>query len=383
MNIFVEGSSVFKNRSGVGSYAKRLAEAYIKKYPQDELTFFGFKFFTRPLPDCPLPPAKNIRYRIIRWLPGRVYNMLFRLRLGLPLDLFLGRRPNVILFPNFIRWPVWNPKIKTISMIHDLSFIYFPQYASPPNLHDHLRFVPKAIAKVNHIITISKSSKQQIINHYKVPASKITIVSPGVDPEHFYPRSASDIAKARHKYRLPKKYLLYHGTLEPRKNIEGLLAAYEQLEPKIQDEYALVLAGGKGWQDESIWVAIHRLQKKDLKVITTGYVADEDAPAIISGAVMLLFPSHYEGFGMPPAEAMACGVPVISSDNTSLPEVIGTAGLLLKAEDTADWTTAIVKLLNDKRLQEKLIARGLEQAKKFTWDRSATSLHEMLKKIYF
>ncbi len=381
MKIYVEGSSIFKNRSGIGSYTMRLMTAHAQKYPSDQITFFGFKFFSRPLPDFPIPASRSVRYKIVRWLPGRVYNMLFRLGVGPPLDLFFGWRPDVAIFPNFLVWPIWNHKTKTVPIIHDLSFIHFPQFANAVNLSDTTRFVPKAVAKADHIITISKSSKRQIIEHFKVPADKISIVYPGVDPAEFYPRSASDIAPVRKKYKLPARYILYHGTLEPRKNIDGLLAVYDQLDKALQTKYPLVLAGGKGWKDEAIFAGIDRLRKAGLKIIWTGYLPDADAPAVISGASLLVFPSFYEGFGIPVLEAMACGVPVISSDNTSLPEVVGDAGLLLKAKDTAGWTAAITNLLGDKALQQKLIKRGLVQAKKFTWAQSATSLHEALAKL--
>jgi glycosyltransferase involved in cell wall biosynthesis len=381
MKIYVEGSSTFKNRWGIGSFTMRLVESYSKRYPQDKITLFGFKFFTRPLPDFPIKPSKNLNYRIIRWLPGRVYNMLFRLNLGLPLDIFLGWSPNVIIFPNFVRWPVLNPKAKTLVFIHDLSFVYFPQFANPINLSDTTRFVPKAIKKANRIMTISESSKRQIINHFKVPAEKISIVYPAVDPSFFYRRSKAEINKVQRKYKLPPRYVLYHGTIEPRKNIEGLLAAYDKLPAKIHAQYGLVLAGGKGWQDEEILVAIAKLKKKGRNIIQTGYLPDADTAPVISGASVLVFPSHYEGFGIPPLEAMACGVPVIASNNTSLPEVVGNAGLLIGAEDTKAWTEGMAKLLTDHNLQQKLITAGYDQAKKFTWDKSADQLKDALEKI--
>lgn len=381
MKIYVEGSSVFKNRWGIGSYTKRLFETYNQKYPEDKVVFFGFKFFSRPLPDFPIAPSKNLGYRIVRWMPGRVYNMLFRLNLGPPLDFFLGAGPNVIVFPNFIRWPVLNPKIKTIVFIHDLSFVYFPQFANPVNLSDTTRFVPKSIKKASHIITISKSSKRQIMEHFKMPESKITIVYPAVDAKFFYKRSEPEIAKLRRKYKLPAKYILYHGTIEPRKNIEGLLEAYARLDGALQSQYPLVLAGGKGWQDEGILAAIAKLTKKGLKIIQTGYLPDEDTPPLISGASALVFPSHYEGFGIPLLEAMACGVPVISADNSSLPEVVGPGGLLVKAEDSEGLAAAISRLLSDKQLQKVQIARGYEQAKKFSWEKSAAQLKSALEKL--
>lgn len=381
MRIFVEGSSVFNNRWGIGSFTKRLFETYNQKYPQDKVVFFGFKFFTRDLPDFPIPPSKSLGYRIVRWMPGRIYNMLFRLKLGVPLDFFLGAEPNVIVFPNFIRWPVMNPRIKTVVFIHDLSFVYFPQFANPINLSDTTRFVPKSIKKASHIITISKSSKRQIMKHFQVPENKITVVYPAVDPKFFYKRPKAQITKVRRKYKLPTKYILYHGTVEPRKNIEGLLEAYSKLDKALQSEYALVLAGSKGWQDEDILTAIAKLSKKGLKIIQTGYLPDEDTPPLISGASVLVFPSHYEGFGIPLLEAMACGVPVISADNSSLPEVVGDGGLFVKAEDIKGLADAITRLLGDKQLQQELIARGFGQAKKFSWGKSAGQLKYVLENL--
>jgi glycosyltransferase involved in cell wall biosynthesis len=381
MRIFVEGSSILKNRSGVGQFAKRLVEAYVKKYPQDSVTIFGFKFFTQGDYGRPIPQGGNVSYRVIRWMPGRVYNMLFRLGMALPIDIFLARRPDVILYPNFLRWPVLNRKTKTIVIIHDLSFIYFPQYANPINLSDTTRFVPRAVKKASHIMTISLNSRKEIMDYFKVPASKISIVSPAVDTNFFYKRPASEVNKVRAKYKLPKHYILYEGTIEPRKNIEGLLAAYEQLDEGLQSKYGLVLAGGKGWQDGGITQAISRLKRKGLNIVQTGYVPDEDAPAIFSGAAIFTFPSHYEGFGIPPLEAMACGVPVISANNSSLPEVIGNAGILVDINSQTELTSAIEKLLKDEKLQKDLINRGYQQIKNFSWDKSAGQLKQALEKL--
>jgi glycosyltransferase involved in cell wall biosynthesis len=381
MRIFVEGSSILKNRSGVGQFAKRLIEAYVKKYPEDSFTIFGFKFFTQGAYGRPIPQSDNLNYQVVRWMPGRVYNMLFRLGIALPIDIFLGRRPDVIIYPNFLRWPVLNRKTKTIVIIHDLSFVHFPQYANPINLSDTTRFVPRAVKKASHVITISDNSRGEIMEHFKVSPEKISIVYPAVDTSFFYKRPAVEVDIVRLKYKLPKKYLLFTGTLEPRKNITGILKAYEKLSLKTREQYALVLAGGKGWKDEEISKYVDSLVAQGLKIILTGYVPDADLPSVYSGAALFVWPSHYEGFGIPLLEAMACGVPVITANNSSLPEVAGDAAILLNSNDTAGISSAMRDVLNDKALRNKLIAKGYEQIKKFTWENSADQLKDALEKL--
>ena len=380
MKIFIESVSIFKDRSGVGQYTKRLVDAAAKLSPADEFTLFSFRFFTKPLPKSELKGA-NITYRFIRYMPGRVYNMLFRLGLRLPIDIFLRRRPDVIIYPNFTRWPVMNPKIKTVAIIHDLSFIHFPQFASPINRRDNEKSVPASIKKSSRIITVSESSKRQIIEHYGTPANKISVIYPAVNTSFFHRRPEDEVNQIRRRYKLPKKYILYAGTLEPRKNIVGLLKAYENLPDKLRNEYGLVLAGGKGWQDEEITNYIDKLVTEGFKIILTGYVPDIDLPAIYSGAAVFAWPSHYEGFGIPPLEAMACGVPVITSDNSSLPEVVGDAAIKIDAADTQALASSIEQVLTDKKLAKNLSQKGLAQAGKFSWDKSAQKLLDLLHEL--
>ena len=382
MKIYVEGSSVFKDRSGVGQYTKRLIEAAARLDPGSRFTFFGFKFWSRPLPAQDIK-APNISYRFVRWMPGRVYNMLFRLGVALPVDLFLLRRPDVILYPNFLRWPVLNRKTKTAVVIHDLSFIQFPQFAAPINRQDNLRFVPSSIAKADFIIAVSESSKRQIVDHYKTSSDKVKVITPAIDHKEYYPRPADEIAAIRRKLSLPENYLLYVGNLEPRKNIKGILEAYAGLDKKLKQSYGLVLAGGRGYgrQDGQIQAKIKELQAAGEDIVTTGYVPDADLPVIFSGASLFVYPSFYEGFGMPPLEAMACGVPVITADNTSLPEVVGDAAIKIKAEDTAGLTEAVAKVLSDPELAAELCAKGLAQAQKFSWQTSAQKLMELSEKL--
>lgn len=370
MKIFIEATPIFKDRSGVGQYAKRLTEAMVALAPNDKFTLFGFRLWPKPLPTHEIV-GTNVSYRFIRFFPGRVYNMLFRLSIKLPIDLLLRQRPDVIFFPNFTLRPTLSRHTKKVVVIHDLSFIYFPQFASPLNRRDNQKLVPYSIAKADHIITISKNSKDQIIKNYKVASAKVTIVSPAVDRNFFKKRSEAEIKKVRTKYKLPNKYIFYTSTLEPRKNVEGVLEAYSALDSKTKAEYGLVLAGGKGWQDEAIHAAIDKHRSNDEVIVTTGYVPDEDLPAMYSGASLFLFPSFYEGFGIPILEAFACGVPVITANNSSLPEVAGHAAILIKAEDSPAITKAIKKVLSDSKLANNLRQKGLVQIQNFDWEDSA------------
>ena len=379
MKIFIESSAIFSERSGVGQVAKRLTEAYHKQYPDQQIRLFGFKFFIRKFIP-PITPDNSLKFRLIRWIPGRIYTGLFKKGMPMPMDLLIGASPkDVIIFPNFVRWPLAYNK-RSMTFVHDLSFVLYGQYSSPPNRDYMLKYVPPSINKSQHILTVSESSKKDIAKHYNVPADRISVIYASVDPI-FYRREQKEVDAIRKKFNLPEKYILFVSSLEPRKNLAGLLDAYEQLSPKLRDEYSLVLAGGKGWLNEEIHAKADKLVAKGMKIVRTGYVADEDLPAIFSGATVFAFPSFYEGFGIPPLEAMACGVPVITANNSSLPEVVGDAAELVNAEETSTLVKALTKVLKDKNLQIEMVKKGYRQASKFTPERSAQQLHEAIQKI--
>ena len=169
-------------------------------------------------------------------------------------------------------------------------------------------------------------------------------------------------------------------TLEPRKNLIGVLKAFETLPEAIKNSYSLVLVGGKGWLDGKLEAKYGELAKK-YSLIKTGYVPDEDLPGLYSGASVFVYPAFYEGFGMPPLEAMACGVPVITSDSSSLPEVVGDAAITIKAEDNAMLAQEMAKVLTDKKLADKMKLEGLAQSNKVSWDKSAKKLLDVITEV--
>jgi glycosyltransferase involved in cell wall biosynthesis len=307
-----------------------------------------------------------------------VFNATVRKLVAPPIDVMLGAKPDVVLFANFVRLPL-PLGAKSIVVIYDLSYVKQPEHATP-RLRAYLnRYVPLSLKKSQHIVTISENAKREIIEEYGTDPDKITVAPPAVDLEDFYPRGADEIEKVKAKYNITKPYILYMGTLEPRKNVNGVLNAYAALGEELRDKYTLVLAGGKGWLDNTIKQRLDELAGLD--IITTGYVPDEDRPVLDSGAEVFVYPSFYEGFGMPVLEAIACGAPTITANNSSLPEVIGDAGLVVDAKDTAAITHGLERVLNDPELAARMRAKGLDQAKKFSWEESAKKLHEIIEKV--
>lgn len=377
MKIGVDAQCLIGKRTGVGNYTAHMMDALQGIDTNNYYYLALFQFFTKKF----RPPLelqnKNFSYNIIRMLPGRVFSKLLKLNLLPPLDLFLGKK--VYLFPNFVSWPLLSSK--SVVIIYDLSYVLHGQYSQEANRKFLTRFVPKSIKRASAIITISQNSKKEITRYYRVDPEKITVANPAIDHEFFRPRKSKKIAEVRKKYNLPGKYILYVGTLEPRKNITGIVEAYNLLPKNIKNEYALVLGGGKGWKDTEIGTKIENLRSSGERIHATGYLNQGDLPALYSGASLFVFPSFYEGWGMPPLEAMACGVPVITANNSSLPEVVGNAAILVDATDTGALAQSMQKVLTDPVLAKRMVIMGLKQAKMFSWEKSASKILEVLERV--
>lgn len=279
------------------------------------------------------------------------------------------RHPPDLLFVPAHVLPLWRPR-RTVVTIHDLGYRFFPE-AHPPHRRLELHLSTMWNVRVaSRVIAISQATKDDLARHYSVPENKIAVVHHGVAPR-FRPTEDST---ARAHYGLPERYLLYLGTLQPRKNIERLLRAHAQLPPRAP---ALVLAGARGWYFERIAAVIDELAL-GRRVHLPGYIDDADVPALLSGAIALVYPSLYEGFGLPALEAMACGTPVIAADTSSLPEVVGEAGLLVDPLNTEQLAAAIERVWTDEDLHRELRRRGLERAAQFSWARCAEETMDIL-----
>lgn len=252
----------------------------------------------------------------------------------------------------------------TVVTIYDVSFALFPHYFRGFN-QTYLRLGTRFSAqRAKRVITISEQTQRDVHRLYEVPLERIDVAYPGVD-EALRPASAEQVAQFKQRQNLPEKFILFLGTLEPRKNLVRLVRAFAAFKRGCP-EAVLVLAGGEGWLMDDLRAAIEQSGVKE-SILRPGYVAAEEKTLWYSAATVFVYPSTYEGFGLPPLEAMACGTPVLASTAASLPEVVGRAGITIKPEDEAGWTAALQRVWRDAAYRAELSDRGVRQAQKFTW----------------
>jgi glycosyltransferase involved in cell wall biosynthesis len=380
MNIFIEGTPVFTPRRwGVGQYTKRLVEAMAKLEPKHKYTIFGFHFLTkRSKPYLPLDHP-SIHYKFVRFLPGRGYSFLFKKGIRIPIDLLLGAKPDIVFYPNFVRWPLAT-KAKSVIVIHDIgSFLEYGQHADPKNRKYMRKYVPYSLRRTDHVFAVSEFTKKEVVKRYRTDPKLISVVPPALDHEQFYVRPDKEVAAVRKKYKLPEEFILFVSTMEPRKNLVGLLDAFASLPADFQKKFPLMLVGDKGWADGEIKERIERYSKLPIRWL--GYVPDEDIAAVFTAASLFTYPSFYEGFGMPPLEAMACGTPVVTSNTSALPESVGDAAVTVDPNDIKSIAAGIQKVLNNPKLAATLRKKGLAHAQKHTWENSAKKALAEFKKI--
>jgi len=287
-----------------------------------------------------------------------------------PIDIFCGR--GTYIFPRFVSMPLLFSRNAGL-VIFDLSFELHREFSDEGNAIFLSKGVARSIAKTETVITISDNAKKEIIDFYKLPSSKVVVATPAVDPKTFYRRSEAEIGKAKQKYGIKGNYILALSNLEPRKNLDGLVDAYCNLPEKYRKKYKLFLVGVSGWKTDELFDKIVARVEEGYQILRPSkYVSDSDKAAIISGATMLVYPSHYEGFGMPPLEALSCGVPVITADNSSLPQVVGNAGTMLPSTDISRLQKEIALQLDDiESITDAVTTSGPSQASNFSWKKSA------------
>jgi len=280
--------------------------------------------------------------------------------------------PDVLFVPAHVL-PIVHPRCSVVT-VHDLGYRCYPAaHRSLDRLYLDLstRYHVRVAA---HILADSQATRDDLIREYGADPARITVVYPGVDETLRRVDDPAAIAAVCAKYGISGEYVLYVGTLHPRKNLVRLIEAFSALKYKA---LKLVIAGQKGWLYDRIFARVRELGVEP-RVLFPGYVADADLPALLSGARVFAFPSLYEGFGFPVLEAMACGVPVVCSNVSSLPEVAGDAALLVDPLDTGAWTTALERALTDEELRAELTTRGYAQVRRFSWQRAAEETLKVL-----
>ncbi|MFH1255134.1 MAG: glycosyltransferase family 1 protein [bacterium] len=368
--------------SGVSEYALNLIKRILTADKNNEYRLFYNCFGQcQNIPEFADENAKTVKYNY----PNKILNYLFFKFFNYPkIDKEL--EADVFFMPH-INFIGMSSRAKSLITIHDLSFLRYPEFFSRrKNFWHRMINVKKTLNRFNVIVAASENTKRDIVDLRGVDENKIKVIYAGVG-EEFRKMGEADEAKLReikNKYKLPDKYILYLGTLEPRKNVDGIIRAYNKF--RVENgglrDVKLIIAGGKGWKSFNIYKEWRMSAfKNDIEFL--GYVDGEDKPYLYNSASVFVYPSFYEGFGFPPLEAMACGVPVIASYAASLPEITGGAALMVNPHDDNDIAAAMAEILkNDSlsgELRNKFIARGLEQAAKFSWDKTA---EEYLKIIH-
>lgn len=301
----------------------------------------------------------------------------FWTQLRLSLEMIL--HPVDILMVPASALPFIHPK-KSVVTVHDIAFELFSGIYTGFMDYYQKFFARFAARHAVKIITVSQSTKTDLMEKYKVPPEKINVIYLAADPK-FKCMSYGDVQPVLDKHNLTyKKYILFVGTLQPRKNIIGLIDAFSKLKKENRIEETLVIAGGKGWLFEPI---LKKIKESEIagSVRFLGYLNDKDQVAIYNGATLLTLPAFYEGFGLPPLEAMSCGVPVVVSNLSSLPEVVGEAGKLVDPTSIDSMAEGILEVLEDRELQKNMMEKGLAQAAKFSWRTTAKKTLEVFKTL--
>jgi glycosyltransferase involved in cell wall biosynthesis len=270
--------------------------------------------------------------------------------------------------PDFVLPPVRRPaKLLTV---HDLAFLLRPECADA-KLRDYLeKTVPRSVARADFILADSVNTQDDLICLLGVPPAKVEVVPGGVDATFAPVRDPELLDRVRRQVSGGAPFILSVGMIEPRKNLVRLIEAFELLKCRYHIPHKLVLAGKKGWLSDGIY---ERAESSSVAsdILFPGFMAESDLPALYSAADLFAYPSLYEGFGLPPLEAMACGTPVVASSSASLPEVVGGAALLVDPENSEELAEAMAKALGDPEIRQQMVAMGLEQSRQFTWRASA------------
>jgi glycosyltransferase involved in cell wall biosynthesis len=283
---------------------------------------------------------------------------------------FEARRRGIdLLHAPFCVGPLVAP-CPVIVSVHDLSFYRYPELFRPMNRRYLQPFTRWSTRGARLVLASSESTRRDVLDILGVRPERVAVVPLGVDGTLQPVTDREALAAFRRARGLPERFILYLGTLEPRKNLPTLLAAYAHLAGRPGFRHTLVIAGGRGWYYDAIDAVVERLGLGG-RVLFPGYVPDEDLPLWYSAADLFVYPSLYEGYGLPPLEALACGTPVVTSDASSLPEVVGDAGLTVPAEDDLALAEAMARLLADDALRADLRARGLARARTQSWQRVA------------
>jgi glycosyltransferase involved in cell wall biosynthesis len=365
--------------TGVGAYAREFFRAIRARARADghTVTLFFNAYKTLPADaECPPEDARivRLRYPNICWNAGTA--LAGRPHIDRVIERRTGERLDAFFSPN-LHFTAVSPRVTYILTIHDLSFEFFPDCFSRKQRLWHRAVRPREqCRRANVIFVPSGATKRDVVDYYGIPADRVRII-PLAASVQFVPPTAEERNAVRRAYGLPERYLLFVGAIEPRKNVDGLIDAYllwKKTYPRESDGWQLILAGPAGWRADELLAA----GRGDASVRAIGYVPDKWKSALYAQASLFVYPSFYEGFGLPVLEAFAAGVPVIASDRSSLPEVCGASAHLVNPYDIGEIARAFHTLANDANLRERYRAAGKSRAANYSWNSAATAFFSLL-----
>jgi len=370
MKIAIDALPLMLPKTGIGFYTGHLLSEFVRTAPENEYylcdMLLGQSFYNLiKIKDL----AKSLK--TLQNISRFSYPLQPMIRIGLmvysrgsqetkkieEMDLFFG--------PNFKGF--FKGNLKNVITIHDMGHEFYPENVEEKVL-DYLREeLPRAAKLANLIIADSKSTKRDILKFLNVPEEKVKVISIGVDKSFQPIKDPMVLETTRKKYRLSEDFILYLGAIQPRKNITGLIQAYNLLSKRQGFNYDLVIGGGVGWRNENVSRLVVELGLEN-RIRFTGYIEPLDLPVLYNLATTFVYPSFYEGFGLPVLEAMACGVPVVTSNVSSLPEIAGDAAVYVNPHSVEELSEGIRRILFDGNLRSSCVIKGLERARSFTWE---------------
>ncbi|MEK6755737.1 MAG: glycosyltransferase family 1 protein [Bacteroidota bacterium] len=369
MRIAIDGRTIVSGKTGVGVYAERVVRSLLEIDRSNQY----FLFLVEPQTDLQAPNLTSI---LIEGYNKMVLNRIWenflmpRFSVRNEIDLFFSPAYALPLLPLAYRKPKGRAKMRYVVTVHDLVGLLFPETFTPKMYMWQKIFVANAAKRADKIITGSYATKDDFLKLHPIDEWKITVIHHSAD-EDFRPIADDELlGRVRLAYGLPEKIILFVGTVEPRKNITNLAKAFAALPAPIRNDYTLVIAGKAGWFVGSIKAQIAELQLAD-RIKFLGYVDRRDLPALYNLATVFAYPSIHEGFGFPPLEAMSCGVPVLCSNTSSFPEVVGDAAVMLSPHEVEGMARELERLLSNDALRSDLKARGIARSRQFSARKTA------------
>jgi glycosyltransferase involved in cell wall biosynthesis len=368
MRCAIDARLVHYTQAGIGQYTIRLIRALAALNRSDEFIILQSRKHPQPIIS-----QSNFR-RLGLWTPS--HNRFEQI--ALPIEL-LRVEADVLHSPDFIP-PFYSRRFRSVITIHDLHFLVYPKFLTEESARYYGQ-IDRAVQKAAHIIVPSEATKQDTIRLLGVPESSISVISEAANPL-FRPLDREEaLAQAQARFPgLPREFILFVGTIEPRKNLPTLLRAYHHLREAYKLATELVLVGRRGWLMDDIFRQVAEMGIEQ-SCHFLGRVEDDDLLYLLNAARCLAHPAHYEGFGLPPLEAMACGTPVVVSNVASLPEVVGDAGLLIDPNNWEELAVALHRVLTDEQLAQEMRQKGLQRATLFTWERAAEETLAVYRKV--